>query len=481
MSRDLLHAIVKSYDVRGLVDSELTPEVVRALGAAFVDVVVGASNTLVLGHDMRDSSPVLSDAFIEGATKRGASVKHLGFCSTDMVYYASGAWDMPAVMFTASHNPATYNGIKFSKRLAQGISLQSGLAEIRDRAIEVLEDPGALEASATGVVTHQTVLADYAVHLRSLVDLSTTRKLRVVVDAANGMAGYTVPAVLGEAAGLQALPLDVIEMYFELDGSFPNHEANPLEPKNLVDLQKAVVAHQADIGLAFDGDADRCFVVDETGAPVTPSAVAALVAKREILRVKASGEAPPIRVIHNLICSKTVSEIITENGGEPIRTQVGHSYIKDRMRDTGAIFGGEHSAHYYFRDFWGADNGMLAALHVVAELAGSTEPLSVVAQEYARYAESGEINSVVTDQKAVVSAIEEAFRDRASLDHFDGLTVESQPVESKPVDGSSTRDFWWFNVRASNTEPLLRLNVEAINHDAMEAIRNEVLAIIRAG
>ena len=481
MSRDLLLAIVKSYDVRGLVDSELTPEVVRALGAAFVDVVVGASNTLVLGHDMRDSSPVLADAFIEGATKRGASVKHLGLCSTDMVYYASGAWDMPAVMFTASHNPATYNGIKFSKRLAQGISLQSGLAEIRDRAIEVLKDPGALEASATGVVTHHTVLADYAAHLRSLVDLSTTRTLRVVVDAANGMAGYTVPAVLGEAAGLQALPLDVIEMYFELDGSFPNHEANPLEPKNLVDLQKAVVAHQADIGLAFDGDADRCFVIDQTGAPVTPSAVAALVAKREIIRVKASGEAPPIRVIHNLICSKTVSEIITENGGEPIRTQVGHSYIKDRMRDTGAIFGGEHSAHYYFRDFWGADNGMLAALHVVAELAGSTEPLSVVAQEYARYVESGEINSVVTDQKAVVAAIEDAFRDRASLDHLDGLTVESQPVESKPVDGSSTRDFWWFNVRASNTEPLLRLNVEAGNRVDMEAIRDEVLAIIRAG
>lgn len=464
-----LNAIVKSYDVRGLVDSELTPEVCRVLGAAFVDVVVGASNTLVVGHDMRDSSPGLAAAFIEGATLRGASVRHIGLASTDMVYYASGAWDMASVMFTASHNPATYNGIKFSKRLAQGISLQSGLADIRDRAIELLEQ--GLEARPEpGLVTHHSVVGDYAAYLRSLVDLTTTRPLRVVVDAANGMAGLTVPAVLGNTAGLAALPLEVIPMYFELDGSFPNHEANPLEPANLVDLQQAVVAHSADIGLAFDGDADRCFVIDETGAPVTPSAVAALVAKREILRVKALGEKEPIRVIHNLICSQTVSEIITENGGEPVRTQVGHSYIKDRMRDTGAIFGGEHSAHYYFRDFWGADNGMLAALHVVAELAGSAVPLSKLAREYARYVESGEINSVVSDQQAVVERIEKHFLDRADLSHLDGLTVT----------GVGDEGFWWFNVRASNTEPLLRLNVEASNRAGMEQIRDEVVALIRA-
>jgi len=471
MSASVLHQIVKSYDVRGLVASELTPEVCEALGAAFVDVVVGAEHSLVVGHDMRESSPVLATAFIAGATARGGSVRHIGLCSTDMVYFASGQWDMPAVMFTASHNPASYNGIKFSRRLAQGISVKSGLAEIRDRAIEFLDTGISPAVDGVGHTTHHDVLADYAAYLRSLVDITTTRPLRVVVDAANGMAGLTVPAVLAEAAGLPVLPLEVIPLYFELDGSFPNHEANPLEPENLVDLQKAVLMHQADMGLAFDGDADRCFVIDETGAPVTPSAVAALVAQREILRVQGLGEATPIRVIHNLICSKTVSEVIAENGGEPVRTQVGHSFIKDRMRDSGAIFGGEHSAHYYFRDFWGADNGMLAALHVVAELGASDMPLSALASQYARYVESGEINSVVSNTSAVLATLEERFRETASLDHLDGLTVE----------GTGDDGFWWFNVRASNTEPLLRLNVEATTTAEMERVRDDVLAIIRSG
>jgi phosphomannomutase len=468
MSASVLHAIVKSYDVRGLVETELTPEVAEVLGAAFVDEVVGAENSLVVGHDMRESSPVLAEAFIAGATARGGSVRHIGLCSTDMVYFASGQWDLPAVMFTASHNPASYNGIKFSRRLAQGISVKSGLAEIRDRAIEFLETGIPEHKEGVGIVTHHDVLGDYATYLRSLVDITATRPLRVVVDAANGMAGLSVPAVLSEAAGLPALPLEIIPMYFELDGSFPNHEANPLEPANLVDLQAAVVAHKADIGLAFDGDADRCFVIDEQGSPVTPSAVAALVAKREIMRVRAAGEKPPIRVIHNLICSKTVSEIIEENGGEPVRTQVGHSFIKDQMRDTGAIFGGEHSAHYYFRDFWGADNGMLAALHVLAELGGSAHTLSALAKEYSRYVESGEINSVVSNPGAVLTALEQHFGDTASLDHLDGLTVEGQGEDG----------LWWFNVRASNTEPLLRLNVEARSGSEMERVRDQVLAII---
>ena len=463
-----LQQIVKSYDVRGLVDSELSSEVVRALGAAFVDVIVGSGNQLVLGHDMRESSPILAEAFIEGAQSAGASVISIGLCSTDMVYFASGTKDVPSVMFTASHNPATYNGLKFSRRKAQGVSMNTGLAEIRDRALQYLSGEASYGAQS-GEVIHEDLLADYAAYLRSLVALDSIRPLRVVVDAANGMAGHTVPAVLQEAAGFTALPLEVIPLYFELDGSFPNHEANPLEPANLVDLQQAVVEHGADIGLAFDGDADRCFVVDNLGNPVTPSAVAAMVAKREILRVRETGDSGDITVIHNLICSQTVADVITENGGTPLRTQVGHSFIKDTMRDSGAVFGGEHSAHYYFRDFWGADNGMLAALHVLSELGHADRPLSELVSEYSRYAESGEINSVVSDQGAIQDAVLGQFGDRGEVDRLDGLTIR----------GTTHNQFWWFNVRASNTEPLLRLNVEAETTSLMEQIRDEVLGIIR--
>jgi phosphomannomutase len=468
MSSSVLRDIVKSYDVRGLVATQLTPEVARALGAAFADVIVGAGETMVLGHDMRDSSPVLADAFIEGALSRGAHVRNVGLCSTDMVYFASGSWDMPAVMFTASHNPASYNGIKFSRRLAQGISIDTGLAEIRDRA-EVFE-AGSAEpfTGEPGALTHHSVLADHAAYVRSLVPLENSRPLRVVVDAANGMAGLSVPAVLGDAAGLTGLPFDVIPMYFELDGTFPNHEANPLDAANLVDLQAAVIKQNADIGLAFDGDADRCFVIDERGEPVTPSAVAALVAKREILRVREAGETRPIKVIHNLICSRTVSEVIAENGALPVRTQVGHSFIKDTMRDSGAIFGGEHSAHYYFRDFWGADNGMLAALHVLAELGLSDAPLSSVVAEFSRYHESGEINSVVSDQAAVMERVQKHFPS-AQSDLMDGLSMWDDDSEG----------FWSVNVRASNTEPLLRLNVEASTEARMVEVRDAVLALIR--
>jgi len=385
-----------------------------------------------------------------------------------MVYFASGTKDVPSVMFTASHNPATYNGLKFSRRKAQGVSMNTGLAEIRDRALQYLLG-GASYGSLSGEVIHEDLLADYAAYLRSLVALDSITPLRVVVDAANGMAGHTVPAVLQESAGLEALPLEVSPLYFELDGSFPNHEANPLEPANLVDLQRAVLEHGADIGLAFDGDADRCFVVDNLGNPVTPSAVAAMVAKREIIRVKEAGESGAITVIHNLICSNTVADVITENGGTPLRSQVGHSFIKDTMRDSGAVFGGEHSAHYYFRDFWGADNGMLAALHVLSELGHSDRPLSELVSEYSRYAESGEINSVVGDQSATQAAVMEEFGHRGEVDRLDGLTIR----------GTSHNQFWWFNVRASNTEPLLRLNVEAETTPLMEQIRDEVLAIIR--
>jgi phosphomannomutase len=468
MSAGSLASIVKSYDVRGLVDSELTPEVVTALGAAFVDVIVGSGHQFVIGWDMRESSPRLAKAFMKGAQSAGATPISIGLCSTDMVYFASGTKDVASVMFTASHNPATYNGLKFSRPRAQGVSMNTGLADIRDRALQYLSGEATF-GDAEGDMIHEDLLADYAAYLRSLVPLESIRPLRVVVDAANGMAGYTVPAVLQGSAGLDSLPLEIIPLYFELDGTFPNHEANPLEPSNLVDLQRAVLENEADIGLAFDGDADRCFVVDDRGNSVSPSAVAAMVAKREILRVREAGETGEITIIHNLICSQTVTEVIVENGAEPLRTQVGHSFIKDTMRDSGAVFGGEHSAHYYFRDFWGADNGMLAALHVLSELGHSGLPLSELVSEYSRYAESGEINSVVSNQKTTMAAVTERFGGRGEMDELDGVTVR----------GQSEGLFWWFNVRASNTEPLLRLNVEAETTALMDTIRDEVLEIIR--
>ncbi len=465
-----LSSFVKAYDVRGLVGSELTSDVVEALAAGFVDELGAAGRTVVVGHDMRDSSPEFASAFARGASARGADVMSIGLCSTDETYFASGRFDAPAAMFTASHNPARYNGIKFSRAGAQGISLATGLAAIRDRAQAYLDAGGVPVVDAPGTVGTGDVLGEYAAHLRSLVDLSGIRPLKIVVDAGNGMGGMTVPAVLGDAAGLAALPFEIVPLYFELDGTFPNHEANPLEPENLRDLQAAVVAHGADLGLAFDGDADRCFVVDEAGAPVSPSAVAAIVAQREVARVRAAGETGEVYVIHNLITSRYVPEAIEAAGAIPVRTHVGHSLIKDRMRETGAVFGGEHSAHYYFRDFWGADNGMLAAMHLLAEFGAQEQPLSRFAASYDPYALSGEINSTVADVPAAYTRIVEAFTGRGEFDELDGLTVTGAPDEG----------FWWFNVRPSNTEPLLRLNVEGATSEQMAAIRDEVLALIRA-
>lgn len=468
-ARARLDAIVKAYDVRGIVGEGLSDETVEALGAAFVDEVGATGGRVVVGHDMRDSSPGFAAAFARGATRRGADVIAIGLCSTDETYFASGSMNAAAAMFTASHNPAAYNGIKFSRAGAQGISLDTGLAAIRDRAADYLEQ-GIADAAAPGSVAEADVLADYAAHLRSLVDLGGIRPLKVVVDAGNGMGGLTVPAVLGDAAGLPALPLEIVPLYFELDGTFPNHEANPLEPANLVDLQQAVVEHGADLGLAFDGDADRCFVVDEQGAAVTPSAIAAIVALREIERVRAAGEHDVV-VIHNLITSRIVPETIEEAGAIAVRTRVGHSLIKDRMAETGAVFGGEHSAHYYFRDFWGADNGMLAAMHVLAEFGAQDAPFSEFAARFDPYALSGELNSTVEDVPAAYTRIVDAFTGRADFDELDGLTVTGITAGDEP--------FWWFNVRPSNTEPLLRLNVEGEDAATMASIRDEVLALIR--
>ncbi|MFM6971565.1 MAG: phosphomannomutase/phosphoglucomutase [Rhodoluna sp.] len=464
------NAIVKTYDVRGLVGKELTNEIVAALAAGFVDELGAAGMDVVVGHDMRDSSPEFADAFAAGAQARGANVISIGLCSTDESYFASGFLDAPAAMFTASHNPATYNGIKFSRAGARGISLETGLAAIRDRAKKYLAE-GIEEVEQPGTFKDMHILVQYASYLRELVDLHGIRPLKVVVDAGNGMGGMTVPAVLGTASDLEKLPLEIIPMYFELDGSFPNHEANPLEPKNLVDLQRAVVDHQADIGLAFDGDADRCFVIDEKGEPVTPSAIAAIVARREIARERNSNPGTPITVLHNLLTSKVVEEVIASDGAKPVKTKVGHSLIKDQMAATNAIFGGEHSAHYYFRDFWGADNGMLAAMHVLAEFGSQSLPLSEFAKSYNPYHLSGEINSTVSDVEAAKARVMEAFADRATFDKFDGITAQGKPAEA----GS----WWWFNVRSSNTEPLLRLNVEAANSADMIQIRDEVLNLIR--
>lgn len=462
-SKPDLGAFIKTYDVRGLVGSQLTDDVVAAIGAAFVDEIDGAGGDVIIGHDMRDSSPGFARAFASGVQARGGNVVAIGLCSTDESYFASGSLNAPAAMFTASHNPATYNGIKLSRAGARGISLDTGLAAIRDRATEYIAN-GIVQVAEPGTYREQDVLADYAKYLRELVDLSGIRPLRVVVDAGNGMGGLTVPAVLGTAAGLPALPIEVIPLYFELDGTFPNHEANPLEPANLVDLQRAVVEHKADLGLAFDGDADRCFVIDENGDAMSPSAVAAVVAVREIARA----EEKPVYVIHNLITSRIVPETIAAAGAVPVRTRVGHSLIKDEMAATGAVFGGEHSAHYYFRDFWGADNGMLAAMHLLAEFGHQDRPLSELATRFTPYAASGELNSTVTDIPAAYARIVSAYA-AFDLDELDGLTVS----------GSTDGVFWWFNVRPSNTEPLLRLNVEAGETADMERIRDHVLSLIR--
>jgi phosphomannomutase len=440
--------IVKAYDIRGVVPDQLDEGVAEAIGAAFVKVT--GAKQIVTVHDMRTSSAPLAEAFGRGAAAQGADVLEGGLGSTDMVYYASGDLDIPGAMVTASHNPPQYNGIKLCRAGARPVGIETGLKEIQEIA-EQHVDP----APQPGTITSVDLLQGYADHLRKLVDISGIRPLTVAVDAGNGMAGYTVPKVF------EGLPLTVIPLYFELDGTFPNHEANPIDPENLRDLQRAVREHKADIGLAFDGDADRCFVVDERGEIVSPSVLTALIATRELARE------PGATIIHNLITSRAVAEIVTEHGGKPVRTRVGHSFIKAKMAETGAIFGGEHSGHFYFRDFWFADSGMLAALHVLAALGGQTRPLSGLLAEYSRYYASGEINSTVSDQVASTARVETEFLGRPgiSTDELDGLTVSAAD--------------WWFNIRPSNTEPLLRLNVEADTEETMAAIRDEVLGIVR--
>ena len=480
MSAPRLSEFIKAYDVRGLVPQQLNDAVAFAIGSAFARVVAlpDGATSVVVGHDMRESSPALSRSFAAGAAAHGLDVTLIGLCSTDGLYYASGALDVPGAMFTASHNPAQYNGIKLCRSGARPVGQDTGLSEIRDLAQSLLDSGEGLDALAAevpaGDIGEHDVLGDYAQFLRGLVDLSGIRPLTVVVDAGNGMGGHTVPAVLGTQAGLAELPLNVIPLYFELDGTFPNHEANPLDPKNLVDLQAAVIAHRADLGLAFDGDADRCFVVDERGEPVSPSAITALVGTREVAKERAAGR--DARIVYNVISSAAVPEIIGEAGATAVRTRVGHSFIKGEMARVQAVFGGEHSAHYYFRDFWFADTGMLAAMHVLAALGEQSRPLSELVAGYSRYVASGEINSTVADAGAATAEV------RAWAEAW-GLET-GQDVEFDELDGMTVihkaDPMWWFNLRASNTEPLLRLNVEAADQSTMERVRDDVLSIVRA-
>ncbi|WP_312097029.1 phosphomannomutase/phosphoglucomutase [Corynebacterium dentalis] len=454
-TREAISAIIKAYDVRGVVGSganEVDESFVRDTGAAFGKLMRGeGARTVVIGHDMRETSPKLSLAFAEGVNSQGLDTVSLGLTSTDELYYASGVMDCPGAMFTASHNPAKYNGIKLCRAGARPVGQESGLQEITDDLIQGVP----VFEGAPGHNSRKDVLQGYAEFLRDLVPLNI-RPLKVAVDAGNGMGGLTVPAVF------QGLPLELEALYFELDGNFPNHEANPLDPANLVNLQHFTVEVGADLGIAFDGDADRCFIVDEKGEPVSPSAICAIIAEHYL------DEQPGSTIIHNLITSKSVPELVQEKGGKPVRTRVGHSFIKAQMAEHGAIFGGEHSAHYYFADFFNADSGMLAALHVLSTLGSQDKPLSELAQAYNRYEASGEINSEVADQQGRTAAVVEAFADRtASVDKLDGVTIDLN-------DGS------WLNVRASNTEPLLRLNVEAKTQDQVEAIVDEALTVIRS-
>jgi phosphomannomutase len=475
--------VVKAYDIRGTVPDQLDARVCRALGVAFAEIVIQPRvdvepaerrTACVVGHDMRDSSPSLAAAFAEGVRSRGVDVTSIGLASTDGLYYASGVLDLPGAMFTASHNPAGYNGIKLCRPGARPVGLDTGLGGIRMVAERELARDGVL-SPGSGALAERDLLPGYAEFLRSLVPLDGIRPLTVVVDAGNGMAGHTVPAVLGTAGGLPPLPLRVIPLYFELDGTFPHHEANPLDPANLVDLQGAVREHHADLGLAFDGDADRCFVVDERGEPVSPSAVTALIARREVAAAVADGaDAADVAIVYNAICSAQVAEEIAATGARGVRTRVGHSFIKAEMARHDAIFGGEHSAHYYFRDFWFADTGMLAALHVLAALGEQAGPLSALLADLHRYVASGELNSTVTDTAAATARVR-AWGESAGarVDTLDGLSLLH--------DAGANGSMWWLNLRASNTEPLLRLNVEASDAAVMEQVRDQALGLIRGG
>ena len=455
---DRLQKLIKAYDVRGIVPGELDENISFQIGQAFVVALKlrkseGGCGQVVIAHDMRPSGPALVQSFANGIKAQGVDVLHMGLASTDGLYFATGFLNIAGAMFTASHNPAQYNGIKLAKAGAAPVGQDSGLKEITQLVLKGVSPYEGVK----GKDSERDLNSEYVKYLHSLVDLKAVRKLKVVIDAGNGMGGFSVPKVFDNSN------IEIVPMYFELDGTFPNHEANPIEPANLVDLQKRVVAEKADLGIAFDGDADRAFFVDENGVSISPSAITALIAKRELKRE------PGSVIIHNLITSRSVAEVVSENGGTAIKTRVGHSFIKQVMKDTNAIFGGEHSGHFYFRDFWFADSGMLAALHVLSALGEtkSGETFSALIKEFDRYIASGEINTRVKDVLVTSNKVRQHFASMEDVqtDDLDGLTFAS--------------DAWWVNIRPSNTEPLLRLNAEAKDRATMEKLRDEVLAIIR--
>ena len=449
MQTQLNTAIFKSYDVRGIYPAELNEDVAYQIGRCFVPLL--GAKTVAVGRDMRPSGETLFEAFARGASEAGAEVVDIGLVSTDALYFAVGKFGYDGgVMITASHNPANYNGMKFTRDKAQAMSLDTGLAEIRDRILSGMLPP---KAAKPGSITHVNVLDDFAAHCLSFIDASKVKPLKIAVDAGNGMAGETVPHVF------KHLPCEVIPLYFELDGSFPNHPASPIEPENMADLQAAVRKHHCDLGVAFDGDADRMFIVDEKGDLVDGSTVTALVAMNTLKRH------PGGKILYNLICSRSVPELIVKHGGVPVRSQVGHSLIKKTMRDEDVIFGGEHSGHFYFRDNWYADSGMIALMQCLELFSEAGKPVSEVIAPIDTRFRSGEINSTVKDIPAKLKAIQEHYKD-ADIDHLDGVTI-SYPS-------------WWMNIRPSNTEPLLRLNVEGDTKALMEQHRDEVLALIRS-
>jgi phosphomannomutase len=446
----VLDAIVKAYDVRGTTPDQMNEDVARALGVAFARFTGAPS--IVVARDMRLTGESLVAAFADGAVSQGASIVDLGLASTDMVYFAAGTLDMPGAMFTASHNPAQYNGIKFCLSGARPVGIDTGLGEIRDTAKKVLAGAGPAPAAARGTVTRRDMLEQFADHVVSFVDVGALSPMRVVADTANGMGGLIVPVVFSR------LPMVELEvMYPELDGSFPNHPADPIQPANQRDLQARVVGGGFDVGLAFDGDADRVFVVDEKGRGLSGSVTTAVLAAA-VLRTH-----PGATILHNLICSRSVPEIIRENGGTPVRTRVGHSNIKQVMAETGAVFGGEHSAHYYFLDNFRADSGIIASMLVLAEMSRAAVPLSQLRVPFERYEASGEINTEVADVDRVIDAVAASFAGRPQ-DRMDGLTVDCGD--------------WWFNLRPSNTEPLLRLNLEAPTRGECDDRVAELLTLI---
>jgi len=437
--------IFKAYDIRGIYPDELDEDASRRIGAAFAEFT--SAERVVVARDCRLSSPSLAASFIEGVTGRGADVVDIGLATTDMLYLASGSLDLPGAMFTASHNPPEYNGLKLCREGAAPIGEDTGLREIRDLARRDLGATG-----STGSVQERWMLEEYVDHVLGFVDVSRMAPLTVVADAANGMAGLVLEPIF------ERLPAELTGLYLDLDGTFPNHPADPIKPENQEDLRKAVVDRGADVGLAFDGDADRVFVVDEGANGVSGSLLVALIADTLLERE------PGATILYNAICSWVVPEVIREKGGTPIRTRVGHSFIKQVMAETGAVFGGEHSGHYYFRDHYRADSGLVAALLVLERMSEVGVPLSELLRPFRRYHASGEINSEVEDPAAVIERVAKRYADGAQ-DRLDGLTVEYED--------------WWFNVRPSNTEPLLRLNVEARDEALLAEKTAEVLSIIR--